>query len=74
LICQKFVLTKIRTNVADSLATAAVFVMGKGNEQQLLAIIEKAFIEFCDKIHRKELHIDIQEYMRRPLFSKLPKH
>jgi len=62
-----------RTDVADSLATAAVFVMGEGNEQQPLAIIKKAPIEFCDKIHRKELYIDIQEDMYRPLFSKLPK-
>ena len=62
-----------RTDVADSLATAAVFVMGEGNEQQPLAIIEKTPIKFCDKIHRKELHIDIQDDMYRPLFSKLPK-
>ncbi|MBI4090421.1 MAG: coenzyme F420-0:L-glutamate ligase [Candidatus Komeilibacteria bacterium] len=62
-----------RTDVADSLAAAAVFVMGEGNEQQPLAIIEKTPIEFCDKIHRGELHIDIQEDMYRPLFSKLPK-
>lgn len=61
-----------RTNVADSLATAAVFVMGEGNEQQPLAIIEKTQIEFCDKIHRKELYINIQDDMYRPLFSKLP--
>ncbi|MBI3334969.1 MAG: coenzyme F420-0:L-glutamate ligase [Candidatus Portnoybacteria bacterium] len=65
--------TFTRTNVADSLATAAVFVMGEGNEQQPLAIIEKAPIEFCDKIHRRELHIDIQEDMYRPLFLTLSK-
>ena len=62
-----------RTDVADSLATAAVFVMGEGDQQQPLAIIEKAPIEFCDKIRRQELHNDIQEDMYRPLFSKLPK-
>jgi coenzyme F420-0:L-glutamate ligase len=62
-----------RTDVADSLATAAVLVMGEGNERQPLAIIEKAPIKFCDKIYRKELHIDIQDDMYRPLFSKLPK-
>lgn len=62
-----------RTDVADSLATAAVFVMGEGNEQQPLAIIEKIPIEFCDKIHHKELHIDIKDDMYRPLFSQLPK-
>lgn len=60
-----------RTNVPDSLATAAVFVMGEGNEQQPLALIEKAPIKFCDKIRRKELHIDIQDDMYQPLFAKL---
>lgn len=59
-----------RTDVADSLATAAVLVMGEGNERQPLAIIEKAPIEFCEKIRRKELHIDIRDDMYRPLFSK----
>lgn len=59
-----------RTNVADSLATSAVLVMGEGNEQKPLVIIKKAPVEFCDKIHRKELHIDIQDDMYRPLFSK----
>ena len=61
-----------RTDVADSIATAAVLLMGEGNEQQPLAIIEKAPITFCDTIHRKELHIDIQEDMYQPFFSKLP--
>ncbi len=62
-----------RTDVADSLATAAVLVMGEGAEQQPLAIIKKTPIEFCDKIYRKELQIDIKDDMYRPLFSKLPK-
>lgn len=60
-----------RTNIADSLATAAVFVMGEGNEQQPLAILEKIPVEFCDKTYRKELHIDIQDDMYQPLFLKL---
>ncbi|OGY45793.1 MAG: hypothetical protein A2663_01520 [Candidatus Buchananbacteria bacterium RIFCSPHIGHO2_01_FULL_46_12] len=58
-----------RTNAADGLAAAAVLTMGEGNEQQPLAIIEKAPVEFCDKIDRLELCIDIQEDMYRPLFS-----
>lgn len=62
-----------RTDVADSLATAAVLVMGEGNERQPLAIVEGAPVEFCDRVNRKELHIDIKEDMYRPLFSKLPK-
>ncbi len=63
-----------RTNIADGLAAAAVLVMGEGNERQPLAIIERAPVEFCDRVNRAELRIDIQEDMYRPLFSKLPKH
>ncbi len=62
-----------RTDVADGLAAAAVLVMGEGNEQQPLALIEKVPAEFCDKIDRGELHIDIQDDMYQPLFAKLPK-
>lgn len=60
-----------RTNVADSLATAAVLAMGEGNEQQPLARIEHAPIEFCATVHTRELHISIEEDMYWPLFSKL---
>ena len=62
-----------RTDVADSLAAAAVLVMGEGRERQPLAIIENPPVEFTDKIHRRELKIDIRDDMYRPLFSKLPK-
>lgn len=62
-----------RTDIADSLAAAAVLVMGEGNEQQPLAIIEAPPIEFCDQVDRQELHIDIQDDMYRPLFTHLPK-
>lgn len=58
-----------RTNAADSLAAAAVLVMGEGNEQQPLAIIKKAPVEFRDRINRAELRINLQEDMYRPLFS-----
>jgi dihydrofolate synthase / folylpolyglutamate synthase len=63
-----------RTDIADSLAAAAVLVMGEGSERQPLAIIERAPVEFRDRVNRAELHIDIQEDMYRPLFSKLPRH
>jgi len=62
-----------QTDIADSLAAAAVLTMGEGNERQPLAIIEKAPVEFCDRVNRTELRIDIREDMYRPLFSKLPK-
>lgn len=58
-----------RTNVADSLATVAVLVMGEGSEQQPLAIIKDSPVVFCDKINRKELHIDIEDDMYRPLLN-----
>lgn len=61
-----------RTDVADSLAAAAVLVMGEGDERQPLALVEKAPVEFCNRVHRKELFIDIREDMYRPLFSALP--
>ncbi len=59
-------------NVADSLAGAAVLVMGEGDERQPLAILKKTPVEFCDKIHPKELQIDIKDDMFCPLFLKLP--
>lgn len=62
-----------RTDIADSLAASAVLTMGEGNEQQPLAIIENAPIEFCSKVSRKELYIDPKDDMYLPLFSKLPK-
>lgn len=62
-----------RTDVADGLAAAAVLVMGEGKEQQPLALIEKTTAEFCDKIYRRELHIDIKDDMYRPLIAKLSK-
>ena len=60
-----------RTNVADGLATAAVLVMGEGNEQRPLAIIENSPAEFCDSIDRKELRIDLQDDMYKPLLPPL---
>jgi coenzyme F420-0:L-glutamate ligase len=61
-----------RTDIVDSLAAAAVLVMGEGKEQRPLAIIKDAPLDFCEKINRRELYIDPQDDMYRPLFSKLP--
>lgn len=62
-----------RLDIADSLASAAVLVMGEGAEQKPLAIIEDAPVEFTDKINKKELRIDIEDDMYGPLFKKLSK-
>lgn len=62
-----------RVDMADSLAAAAVILMGEGKEQQPLAIIKNAPVEFCRKTSRRELQIDIQNDMYRPLFLRLPR-
>ena len=62
-----------RIDVADSLASSAVFVMGEGDELQPLALIEGANVQFCDRVNRKEIYIDIGNDMYRPLFDQLPK-
>jgi coenzyme F420-0:L-glutamate ligase len=63
-----------RVNVADSLATAAVFVMGEGDERQPLAIIKNADVEFCEKVRKGELNIDVTDDMYSPIISELAKN
>lgn len=60
-------------DIADSLATTAILVMGEGREQQPLAVIEEAPVEFCEKVRRNELEIAVQDDIYLPLFSKLSK-
>ncbi len=60
-----------KTDIADSLATAAVLCMGEGKEQQPLAIISGAPIAFIDKVNKKELIIDPKKDIYAPLFNKL---
>ncbi len=62
-----------RTDVADSLATAAVLTMGEADEQRPLAIISNAPIEFSERVDRKELEIDIKEDLYQPLFQRIKK-
>ena len=62
-----------RTDVADSLATSAVLCMGEGKEQQPLALITDAPVEFMEKINKKELKIDIKDDLYLPLFKKIGK-
>ena len=62
-----------RTDVADSLATAAVLEMGEGDEQRPLAIIEDATITFVDRVQKNELYVDPAEDLYRPLFDALKK-
>ena len=58
-----------RVDVADSLAAAAVLLMGEGDERQPLAVITGAPVEYCAKTDWQELKIDIQEDMYGPMFK-----
>jgi len=55
-------------NVADSLATAAVFCMGEGDERKPLALIRDASVQYCNKVDKDELKIDIRDDMYRSIF------
>lgn len=62
-----------RVDVADSLAAAAVLLMGEGDERQPLAIISHAPVEYVDKTDKNELKIDIKEDMYGPIFKAIRK-
>ncbi len=63
-------LTFSKTNMADGLATAAVIVMGEGDECQPLALITGAPVEFQETIDKSELHIDIEDDMYKPILTQ----
>lgn len=56
-------------DVADSLATAATFVMGEGDERQPLAIIRDAPVTFCEHVDRAEMRMDSDADMYEPLLK-----
>jgi coenzyme F420-0:L-glutamate ligase len=60
-----------QTDVADSLATAAVLEMGEGREQRPLAVMSDASVEFINKTNTKELLIPLKEDLYYPLFTNL---
>ncbi|MFA6393100.1 MAG: coenzyme F420-0:L-glutamate ligase [Candidatus Paceibacterota bacterium] len=62
-----------RTDVADSLATGAVLLMGEGRESQPLAIITDSKAVFVDKINKNELSIDPKDDLYQPLFANIKK-
>lgn len=66
-------LTMTRTNIADTLATAAVLTMGEGRERQPLAVITDAPIVFTNRLNRHELLIDPAEDIYRPFFTQRQK-
>lgn len=65
------VLKMSKTDIADSLATAAVLCMGEGNEQQPLARITDAPVDFVNKVNKKELLINPKTDLYMPLFKSI---
>ena len=64
---RKFHMSK--TNIADSLASAAVLLMGEGAERHPLAIIIDAPVTFAAKINRDEIKIPLEDDLYKPLFN-----
>jgi len=64
------VLKMSQTDVADSLATAAVLEMGEGSERKPLVVIENAPVEFSERVNRKELLIELTDDLYYPLFRQ----
>lgn len=58
-------------NVPDSLAAAAVYEMGEGNEMQPLAIISNTNVQFVENIDKNEIKISLDDDMYAPLFKAL---
>ncbi len=63
-----------KSDVADSLATTAVLLMGESNERRPLAIIKNAPVEFTNqKTSTRELIINPKDDLYQPLFEKIRK-
>lgn len=62
-----------QVNLADSLATSAVMMMGEGNEATPLALIYGAPIEFSDISRPEELQMSLEDDMYRPLLEAMRK-
>ncbi|MFH1254959.1 MAG: coenzyme F420-0:L-glutamate ligase [bacterium] len=60
-----------KTNIADSLATAAVLLMGEADERAPLAVITGAPVKFTKRVNKKELFINIKDDIYRPFFDNL---
>ncbi len=66
---KKLRVTKV--DIADSLAAAAVLLMGEGAERRPLAVIKDAPVEFTKRTKRRELVVDVRDDVYMPLFKKI---
>jgi F420-0:gamma-glutamyl ligase len=58
-------------NLADAVATAAVFVMGEADERQPLAVVHGVDAEFVEETDPTEIQIPMEEDLYAPLFSAI---
>lgn len=58
-------------DIPDSLASAAILVMGEGSERQPLAIIKNSPVVFSNTVQKKELTIAAKDDLYYPLLKKL---
>lgn len=61
-----------QTDIADSIATAAILTMGEGAERLPLCVVEEAPVEFTNRTNRTnrtELLVAVRDDMYKPLFS-----
>jgi coenzyme F420-0:L-glutamate ligase len=58
-----------QTDIADSIATAAILTMGEGAEKRPLCIVEDAPVEFTNRLSRNELLVALRDDMYQPLFK-----
>ena len=61
-------------NNIDALAGIAVWMMGEGNEQRPLALIENASLEWEEESSSQEIRIPLEEDLYKPLFKGKIKH
>lgn len=62
-----------KVNVADSLATAAVLLMGEADESCPLALLTQTSAEFCESFELKTWQLSPEEDMYLPLYQHLIK-
>ncbi len=62
-----------KVNLVDSLAAAAVLMMGEANEQCPLAMICNAPLDFTESWNRADLEVRSSEDMYLPLYQHLMK-
>jgi F420-0:gamma-glutamyl ligase len=63
--------TRNLINLADAVATAAVFVMGEADERRPLAVVHGVDAEFVEETDPTEIQIPMEEDLYAPLFSAI---